>query len=391
MATSPSSSSSPGPFPVFDAHTDSLQRALDLGHDLGTETPGHLDLVRGRRGGLEAVVLACWADPRFRDPSLGGARLRTTRLLAEFHALLARHPDRVQWAGNDAVLEQARAAGRVAAIAGIEGGHSIEESLETLEWFFERGVRVMTLVWNEHLSWVRSCQPGAGPDIPPGLSPFGRSVVERMNELGMLVDLSHAGERSFYDALEFGAQPAIASHSGCRALHDHPRNLSDDQLRALARAGGVVGIVFCTPFLDAAEREVDDRARQTDAYRAIEAEEGAALFFAQADHLQAAVAPLPLERVLDHVMHAVEIAGVEQVGIGSDFDGIQRRPAGLEDASGYPLLAEGLLERGLDRQGVQAVLGGNLRRVFAAATGQGTAAAGAELTPLLAGDPPTGS
>jgi len=368
--------------PVFDAHVDSLQRALDLGHDLGLETPGHLDLVSGRRGGLGAVVFVSWVDPAQMGADGSGARARTTRLLAEFHALAERHPDQVQWAGNGERLAAAREAGCVAGIPGIEGGHSIEESLEALEWFFERGVRVMTLVWNNHLSWVRSCRGGAGPEVPEGLSDFGRDVVRRMNELGMLVDLSHAGRRAFQDTLETSSVPVIASHSGCSALNDHPRNLDDDQLRALRDAGGVVGIVFCTPFLDAEAARAEDVARKSPGFQALEAENPTALFLAQGDYLQTHVPPLPLERVLDHVLHAVEIAGVEHVGLGSDYDGIQARPAGLEDASCYGNLAAGLLRRGLTEREVSAVMGGNMERVFRMATGPGTRAASAELVPL---------
>jgi len=333
MTTSPASAAPA--LSVFDAHVDSLQRALDLGHDLGRRGPGQLDLERGRAGGLGAVVLVCWCEPAYVPPERGGARARTEALLDCLHALVERHPERVRFARDGGELERANRSGRVAAIAGIEGGHSIEDSLETLEHFFARGVRVMTLVWNVHLCWIRSCQDGAGPGVPEGLSGFGRAVVRRMNELGMLVDLSHAGERAFFDALEAGERPAIASHSACRALHDHPRNLSDDQMRALAASGGVCGIVFVPGFLGAGGR---------------------------ADGV------VTSERVLDHVVHAVEVMGVEHVGLGSDFDGTPTPPRGLEDASCYPVLAEGLAARGFAQDEVLAVLGGNLRRVFAAAT-----------------------
>ena len=368
--------------PVFDAHVDSLQCALDLGHDLGRTTPGHLDLERGRSGGLGAVVFVSWVDPLYIAPEQGGARARTEGLLREFHRLLARHSDKLAWAGNGTLLAEAAAAGRIAGVPGIEGGHSIEESLEALEWFFVHGVRVITLVWNNHLSWIRSCQDGAGRDVPEGLSPFGRSVVERMNELGVLVDLSHAGERAFHDALETSSRPVIASHSGCRALHAHPRNLTDDQLRALADQDGVVGIAFCTPFLDADAWSEENRLRETDGYRAIEDENLTARFLAQSEFLQREASPLPLARVLDHVEHAVRICGIDHVGIGSDYDGIQRRPQGLEDASCYGNLAEGLFQRGFSEGDVLKFMGGNMRRVFAAATGPGTRAHIESLAPL---------
>ena len=211
---------------------------------------------------------------------------------------------------------------------------------------------------------------------------LGRDVVRTMNELGMLVDVSHAGERSFHDVLETTRFPVIASHSGCRALHDHPRNLRDEQLRALRDNGGVVGIVFCTPFLDAGARAEENRLRETEAYRGLAAENETALQLARGEFLQRRASAFPLERVLDHVLHAVEVCGIDHVGIGSDFDGIQRRPAGLEDASCYGNLAAGLLGRGLEESEVLQILGGNMERVFRAATGAGTRACRAALAAL---------
>lgn len=368
--------------PVFDAHVDSLQRQLDLGHDLGARTSGHLDLVRGRAGGLGSMVFVSWVDPKYVAPELGGACLRTRRLLGAFHQLLRAHPEELAFAGNAAQMRDAHARGLLAGIPGIEGGHSLEESLENLGWFFERGVRVLTLVWNNHLSWIRSCQPGADATIPAGLNAFGRSVVRAMNELGVLVDLSHAGERSFFDALETSSRPVIASHSGCLALHAHPRNLSDEQLRALAQNGGVVGIVFCVPFLSAAGSAEDARWRESPGYRELAGANDTELFLRRGEYLQEKAEPLPIDVVVDHIAHAVEVAGVEHVGIGSDFDGILRTPQGLEDASGYLNLIEAMLARGFGEEDVLAICGGNMQRVFAAATGPGTSAHTARLAAL---------
>jgi membrane dipeptidase len=360
--------------PVFDAHVDSLQRQLDLGHDLGTRTRGHLDLERGRIGGLGSVVFVNWVDPKYADAGPGGARRRTVELLREFHALVAHHPRSVRFAGNATLMAQAHAAGAVAGIPGIEGGHSIEERLDNLEWFFAHGVRVMTLVWNNHLRWIRSCQAGAGAEIPEGLAPFGRDVVRAMNALGMLVDVSHSGERAFYDVLDATGKPVIASHSCCKALHAHQRNLTDDQLRALAQNGGVVGIVFCTSFLKDEAQHEDARLREAPAYKAIAGANDTDVFLKQGEFLQREAEPLSLDTVADHVVHAAEVAGVEHVGIGSDFDGITRTPQGLEDASCYGALAERLLERGFAIDDLRKILGTNMQRVFALATGPGTAA-----------------
>lgn len=368
--------------PVFDAHADSLQRALDLGHDLGVEGPGHLDLERGARGGLGALVFVSWVDPKYVGQGPGRPLERTRDLLREFHRLEAKHPQRVAFAGNSRWLAEARARGAVAGIPGIEGGHSIEESLDNLEWFFERGVRVMTLVWNNHLRWIRSCQAGAGTDIPEGLSAFGRLVVHTMNELGMVVDLSHAGERAFYDALEASTRPVIASHSGCKSVHGHQRNLDDDQLRALAQNGGVVGMVFCTAFLDGSAQSAEQALRETAEYKAIGGENDSDQFVRQSEFLARKAPPLALERLMDHLCHAVEVAGVDHVGLGSDYDGIQLTPAGLEDASCYGWIAEHMLRRGFGVDDARKVLGGNMERVFATATGPGTTAWDAPLVPL---------
>jgi membrane dipeptidase len=367
--------------PVFDAHVDSLQLACDLGHDLAETGPGHLDLARGRSGGLGDLVCVCWADAKYAQTP-GAAFERTRALLAAFHTQVERRPDAMRWAGNTRLAAAARAAGAVAGIPGIEGGHSIENDLDHLEFFFRHGVRVLTLVWNNHLSWIRSCRDGAGAHVPAGLSDFGRDVVRQMNELGMVVDLSHAGRRSFHDALEVSGKPVIASHSGCSALHDHPRNLDDDQLRALASQGGVVGIVFCAAFLDA--RAQADQATWTASaeYKALTGANESELFLRQGAWLQAHVPPLAAQRVADHVCHAVEIAGIDHVGVGSDFDGILLAPEGLHDAACYGHLADLLLGRGFNPSDVRKVLGDNMRRVFEHATAAGSAAATAELEPL---------
>jgi membrane dipeptidase len=367
--------------PVFDAHVDSLQLALDLGADLGEQGRGHLDLARGRDGGLGSVVFVCWPDAKYAQAS-GASFERTSALLGAFHRLAASRRELMRWAGNGEMARSARAAGLVVGIPGIEGGHAIEDSLENLEHFFVHGVRVLTLVWNNHLAWIRSCRDGAGAHVPEGLNGFGREVVRRMNELGMLVDLSHAGRRSFYDALEASSAPVIASHSGCSALYDHPRNLDDDQLRALADHGGVIGIVFYPGFLDEQARADQQRLCEDTEYKALQGANDTDLFERQGRWLQARVPPLSAERVADHVCHAVEVAGIEHVGVGSDFDGILTAPRGLEDASRYGVLAELLLRRGFTSEDARAVLGGNMQRAFERATGPDTRAASETLAPL---------
>lgn len=370
--------------PVFDAHVDSLQRQLDLGHDLGSATAGHLDLVRGKQGGLGSVVLVNWVDPKHIQKGPGGALARTRALLGEFHRLLAAHPEQIAWGGNAGLRAAARERGLIAGIPGIEGGHSIEDDLDNLHAFHAHGVRVLTLVWNNHLKWIRSCQSGAPDGTPEGLNGFGRAVVREMNRLGMVVDLSHAGTKSFYDALETSAHPVIASHSGCKALHGHQRNLDDDQLRALAANGGVAGIVFCTAFLKDEAQKEDARLREDPRYKALAGANDTDLFLRQGEWLQEHATPLPIGTVVEHIEHAVAVAGVDHVGLGSDYDGIGRTPQGLEDASCYVNLAARLFERGWKAEDVAKVMGGNMERVYARVTGPGTRSATAALEPFAA-------
>lgn len=351
---------------VFDAHVDSIQRTLDLGHDLAVAGPGHLDLERGRAGGLGAVVLAAWCMPRFIQQP-GGAFERTVALVECGRRLAAENPGLARLLLQGAELAAARAAGEIGLVLGIEGGHSIESSLAKLEHFHGLGVRLMTLVWNNHLPWIRSCQAvpdGLDFEPPAGLSDFGREVVARMNELGMVVDVSHAGDVAFDAVLETSTAPVVASHSGCRALSAHPRNLTDAQLAHLGDAGGVVGIVFHGSFLDDAARAEDARIYKDPAYRAIQDPNPTAHWLAQSAYHQEHAAPLPLERVVDHVLHAVDKAGVEHVGLGSDFDGIPRTPDGLGSAADYPKLAAALCARGLSARDTERVMGENFARLF---------------------------
>lgn len=366
----------PRPF-VFDAHVDSLQLALELGADLGRGTPGQFDLQRARAGGLGAVVFACWVDPRYIPMESGGARARADALFDCLETFVGRHPREVQFIRSESDLRAASASGRLAAVAGMEGGHPLESRCSEGDWlaglqhFFDRGLRVLTLVWNNHLTWIRSCQPDPEGTAPVGLDEFGRSMVTRMNELGVLVDLSHCASTSFFDALEVSSKPVIASHSGCKALHDHPRNLGDDQLRALAENGGVVGMPFLPSFLDGEAQREAARWRAEPEYRALTADSAAELELARTKYMARVQTPLPIERLVDHILHVVEVAGIDHVGLGSDFDGITTTVEGLEDASTYGRLEQPLRRCGLGDEDVSKVLGGNMLRVLGETLPQG--------------------
>lgn len=353
--------------PIFDAHCDALQRALDLGHDLGGETPGHFDLAKAARGGVRGICLTAWVDGTYAN-EVGASKRRTNALLDAADDLFSAHPDKVQRV-DDGSGFGALTDGVIGCVLAIEGGHAIEDDLAQLEHYAGRGVRVMTLTWNNHLSWARSCREGAGAGVPEGLSSLGREVVTHMGELGMLVDLSHAGERTFYDALECAVSPPIVSHSGCRGISDHPRNVTDDQLRALKQKGGVIGIPFATAFLNEGERATERAYRATEEYRAVKGADPTESLLLQGDAIQAALAPFPMEHVVSHVLHALEICGEEHVAIGSDFDGIDRRPAGLEDASGYQELIAALRQSGVSDATCERIAFSNAQRILEDALG----------------------
>jgi membrane dipeptidase len=259
----------------------------------------------------------------------------------------------------------------VAALLGVEGGHAIENSLERLEALFRRGVRYLTLVWNNGNDWAGSSLDARRHG---GLSAFGREVVARMNALGMLVDVSHASDNTFWDVVTASTRPIIASHSCCRALAAHPRNLTDDQLRAVARTGGVVGINFFPVFHDEAFRSAYDELnrRLEPRFAAIRARHGEHRTEADFEitRLRAAhLGELPeptLDRLLDHVEHAVQVMGAAHVGIGSDFDGITVLPAPLKDATSLPLLIDGLRARGCSDSDVRKICGENFLRLLSA-------------------------
>jgi membrane dipeptidase len=356
---------------VVDGHADTISRALDGGEDLGAETGrGHLDLPRMFRGGLDAQFLSCWVEPKYVQRK--EAAKRALRMIDAVQQWAAAYPDRLALARTAGEVRRAVGSGKVCGILCIEGGHAIEEDLGLLRVFFELGVRYMTLTWNNSLSWAEAARD---PGKVKGLTDFGRGVVREMNRLGMLVDLSHVSENTFYDAIAVSDTPVIASHSCARALCDHVRNLRDDQLRALARNGGVVGVNFYSGFLsqtfydrkksaDVADDE--DRARAREAHRDDPAAMDRSLreISARYDASEAAMPRPPLDLLIDHIRHIADVAGIDHVGLGSDFDGVTALPEGVDDCSELPNLTRRLLERGFSAGDVRKVLGENFLRVM---------------------------
>ena len=354
---------------ILDSHIDTPQRMLDGKVDISVRLPdGHVDVPRMKAGGLSAAFFSIWVDDTYGP---GTAYKRALALIGAVRALADTAAD-VELATTAAEVRAAAGRGHVAALMGVEGGHAIENSLEKVEDLYARGVRYMTLTWNNGNDWA-----GASMDRrrAGGLTPFGRQVVRRMNALGMLVDVSHVSDSTFWDVMVATTRPVIASHSSCRALASHPRNLTDDQLRAIARNGGVVGINFFPVFLDdhfrAQYAEVNRRLRpQFDSIRArYPGQPGLADFEIdkfRGAHLDGLDVP-GIDRLVDHVEHAVQVMGVDHVGFGSDFDGISVLPRPMQDASSLPLLVAALKARGHSDSDVRKILGENFLRLLSAA------------------------
>lgn len=354
---------------VLDAHADTLMRVVDDGYDLGARNDaGHVDFPRMAAGGVDGQIFAVWVDP---DTHKGKLWQRAVAMMDALERELREHGDLAGFARDAADARRLAAAGKRAAFLALEGGYAIEGDLSRLAVLRERGVRYMTLTW-----WGPN-ELGDGSGAPPkwnGLSGLGREAVAEMERLDLTVDVSHVSDETFFDVLEIATRPVIASHSGARAVADHHRNLSDDMLRALAKNDGVVGIDFVAGFVDAAhgraaealraklKPELDriERRHRKDPARG--RKERWALW---GERAKAELPAVPLELVIDHIAHAVKVAGIDHVGLGSDFDGFSIGPEGLGDCTAFPGITARLLDRGFSEEDVAKILGGNFLRVFA--------------------------
>jgi membrane dipeptidase len=363
---------------VIDTHADTPQRFLDEGFDIGAVTPagkGSIDLQKVRQGNLGAEFFSIWVEPGYFD---GHYVKRALDLIDSVRQQARRHPDRMVMAycAEDIVRARAGPNKKFAALLGVEGGHAIENDLHVLDEFYRLGVRYMTLTWSNTNEWADSSGDIDNPKVRhhDGLTPFGKQVVAEMNRLGMMVDVSHVADKTFWDAIAVAKAPVVASHSSARALTDHPRNLSDDMLKAVAKNGGVVMVNFFDAFLD-------DNFRR--AFAAQSAERDAAVKSNEAK-LRAAGKPLnyenvedpvekewaaklprpPFQVLIDHIDHIAKVAGVEHVGLGSDFDGNPAMPQGMDSAADLPKITQALLDRGYSEAQIKGILGENLLRVF---------------------------
>jgi len=346
-----------------DSHNDTLQRVLIEGIDLGKRQPdGSVDFPRLREGGIHVPFFALWVPTYYHGAE---AVRRTLDLRDAMQGVLDTYPNQIELATSARDIERIVGENKIAAVLTIEGGHQIDDDLRVLRMYRRLGILSMTLTHFRNNNWADS-----STDKPEhyGLTEFGKQVVREMNAIGMIVDVSHVSDKTFYDAILVSTKPVIASHSSCFTQSDVPRNMKDDMFRTLAKNGGVVGVNFGASFLNQKDAEM---LKQHIAQRnAIELNlTGAELdAFAAKDRAETYPAHLKtgaaaLEDAADCIDHIVKVAGIDHVGIGSDFDGIQSVPLGLEDVSKMPALTDALLRRGYNEQDIQKIMGGNFLRV----------------------------
>ncbi len=355
---------------VVDTHNDILSMMTDDNYDLSVSSVGkyHTDIERMKQGGLTAEIFSVYVDSKYANE--GGAARRALDMIDYVHRAAEKYPKDLMISYSTVDIQRAKKQKKIAALMGIEGGHAIEDSLMVLRDFYRLGVRYMTLTHNNTNNWADSCCDQGRHN---GLSEFGREVVREMNRIGMLIDISHVSDKTMSDVLDMSAAPVIASHSSARALGDRPRNIPDELLRRIAKNGGVVMVNFYPGFLD---RNVIEASKARDAQLkpqidALQEQYKGDLkkLNEETDKLRAAY-PLPttaLSVLIDHFDHIARVAGIDHVGIGSDFDGVPSLPVGMEDIAQLPKLTYEFLRRGYSEKDIRKILGGNFLRAFATA------------------------
>ena len=312
---------------VVDAHADTPMRYLETPFDVGARNDGgQVDFPRLKEGGVDAEFFVAYVPARYAER---GAAAYAHKAIALVHRMVDEHPDLAALATSTAEMRSVAALGKRAILIGVEGGHAIEDSLDELRALYAEGARYLTLTHTNTNHWADSSGDVAEHH---GLTPFGEDVVREMNRLGMMVDVSHVSDETFYDVLRVTTAPIIASHSSARALCANKRNMDDDMLRAVGKNHGVVMVNFLNVFLSSAKKGE----------------------------------PVPLEVLIDHLEHVAKVAGIDAVGLGSDFDNKSGYPVGIEDVSRMPAITAALRARGFDDASIRKILGENFLRVFAA-------------------------
>lgn len=358
---------------LIDTHNDVATFTVD-GYDIGKPDPQYqTDLPRMKKGGMAAQFFAVYVDAAYVKGN--HAAHRTLEMIDTVkHDIIGRYPNDFVFAATAKDIRDAHRQGKIAALMGIEGGHAIEDSLRLLRRYYSQGIRYMTLTHSNSNNWADSSGDPKKPH--DGLTPFGEKVVAEMNRLGMMVDVSHVSDATFWDVIRVSKAPPFASHSSVRALANVPRNMTDDMIRALAKKGGVIQINFYCPFLSqkSADAAAASRSRVAAALRPLNAKyknDPQGLKEARQRTLRDLQRDFPpvratLEDVVAHIDHVVKLVGVDYVGLGSDFDGIDCAPVGLSDVGMWPNLTRALLERGYTQSEIQKIYGENLLRVMSA-------------------------
>lgn len=360
---------------VIDTHADTPQRFVDESFDMGDPlNGGNLNLESAKKGNLGAEFMSIWVEPALYK---GQYARRTMVLIDAVKQQVAKHPDQMMFVATPEGIEAAHQEHKLAVLMGIEGGHSIENSLALLRQYYALGVRYMTLTWSNSTDWADSSGDINDTSIPhtkDGLTDFGKDVVYEMNRLGMMIDISHVSDHTFFRTLIISRAPVIASHSSARALNDVPRNMTDDMIRQVALHDGVVQVNFYSGFLSpeyraaqvAQKAEVDKAVQE---FKDKAKAEGKEVTYEEISKLQQQFADRiprpPLSLLVDHIDHIAKVGGVDHVGLGSDFDGVSGQlPAGMDSAADLPKITAALLERGYSADDCRKILGGNLMRVF---------------------------
>ncbi|HEU4713823.1 MAG TPA: dipeptidase [Pyrinomonadaceae bacterium] len=357
---------------AIDMHADTAQRLLDEQVDLQQElSDGHFDAVRARAGGLDAQFFSIWVEPQLFGGGGAKAMKRADDQIAAVRTLADKHPETWALATSADDIRNAASQGKIAALMGLEGGYAIDERLENVQRYYDLGVRYMSPAWSVSTSWAGSSGDEVGRTR--GLNEFGKNVVREMNRLGMMIDVSHVSDPTFWDIVNTSTAPVIATHSACRAIADVPRNLTDEMIRALAKTGGVVNVIFYPEHL---EPGWSQKKKQVDAEIAPMVQQASADEPGDAVHKKMArdrvrqqeyarrLPPVNVARIVDHIDHIVKLTGVDHVGIGSDFDGVQITTWDLATIAELPNLTKELLRRGYSETDVNKILGGNMLRVM---------------------------
>lgn len=353
---------------VVDTHGDILFNQIKSGVDIGKpQSTGNFDIPRAKKGGLDVQVFSIWCD------ETGGFAV-ANREIDSLYSLIKRYPKQITLVRDYSELMQAVKENKLAAMIGVEGGHMIENSLDNLDKLAKRGMSYLTLTWNNSTPWASSAAEETSGKIKPenaGLNDFGKKVVTRLNELGVLVDLSHVGERTFYDAIKTSTKPILVSHSCVYALNPVPRNLKDEQIKAVGKNGGVISLNFYNGFLDSTfnAKQKSFFAKYDEELKSLTQKYGRSnaidtlISLHQAD---AEAIRTPISVIIDHVDYIVKLIGINHVGFGADFDGAESFPAGINGVADYPKLTQALLARGYKQEDVEKILGGNFLRVLKA-------------------------